>query len=156
MAIAQFTWDPVLAVRVYNSILKTKIIMEPYKNESKKLVSSCGLSEGKCRLGAKGEDSPGAQVGSRIGDKAVEMRDKAKAYLFSHSDTPGRPINVRIMPTSSSNVNSLMPEILQSKLLSFINPFQPFHGILIVLRFMKRLFHLILILFMKKFRIGKL
>lgn len=47
-----------------------------------------------------------------------------KAYLFSYSDTLDRPIRVRTVV--QMEWNSLMPEILQSKLLSFINPFSTF------------------------------
>lgn len=56
MAIAQFTWDPVtvLARKVYDSRLKTKIIMETFRNESKRLGEFLQLFRGQTSTGNQG------------------------------------------------------------------------------------------------------
>lgn len=56
MAIAQFTWDPVavLAMKVYDSRLKTKIIMETFRNESKRPGEFLQLFRGQMLTGSQG------------------------------------------------------------------------------------------------------
>lgn len=89
MATAQLTLLlSVLPMKIYR--LKTKTIVETFRNKSKRLGGLLWPLRGQRSPGSPGEAWLRAQVGRsrKTGDQALGRRDKAGSHVFFHPDTP--------------------------------------------------------------------